>query len=49
MKYTENNENADAVFTYDRNIRWHSPRYIVDLVKYAHEKLGVDFVLFLDE
>lgn len=39
----------DAVFTWDRNIRWHSPQYIVNLVKYAHERFGVDFISFLDE
>ena len=32
-----------------RIIRYHSPRYIVDLVKYAHERFGIDFVGFLDE
>jgi radical SAM superfamily enzyme YgiQ (UPF0313 family) len=34
---------------YTRNIRWHSPRYIVDLVKHARERYGVDFIGFLDE
>lgn len=39
----------DVAFTYKRNIRWHSPEYIVKLVKYAHERFGVDFIGFLDE
>ena len=39
----------DVTFTYDRDIRWHSPRYIVDLVKHARENSGVDFICFLDE
>ena len=39
----------DVAFTYDRDIRWHSPRYIVDLVKHARDNFGIDFVSFLDE
>jgi anaerobic magnesium-protoporphyrin IX monomethyl ester cyclase len=39
----------DVAFTYDRNIRYHSPRYVVNLVKYARETFGVDFIGFLDE
>src|SRR5262245_38222280 len=39
----------DVAFTYDRKIRYHSPRYIIDLVKYARERFGIDFVGFLDE
>ena len=39
----------DVAFTYRREIRWHSPAYIVKLAKYAHERFGVDFVGFLDE
>lgn len=49
MKYVDGPEGPDVTFTYDRNIRWHSARYVVDLVKYAREKFGVDFILFLDE
>lgn len=49
MKYVDGPEGADVTFTYDRNIRWHSARYVVDLVKYARDRFGVDFVLFLDE
>lgn len=39
----------DVTFTYDRNIRWHDPRYVVNLVKYARDRFGVDFIGFLDE
>lgn len=49
MSYTDGPDGGDVHFTYDRNIRWHSPKYIVDLVKHAHTTYGVDFVLFLDE
>lgn len=49
MVQVDTPEGPDTRFTYARNIRWHSPRYIVDLVKHVHEKYGVDFVSFLDE
>lgn len=49
MAYVETPEGKDTVFTYKRDLRWHSPRYIVNLVKYLHERFGVDFVCFLDE
>ncbi len=49
MRYEDGPEGPDVAFTYDRNIRWHSARYVVDLVKHARDRLGVDFVLFLDE
>jgi radical SAM superfamily enzyme YgiQ (UPF0313 family) len=39
----------DVRFTYKRTIRYHSPRYVVSLVKYARERFGIDFVGFLDE
>ncbi|HEY4475062.1 MAG TPA: radical SAM protein [Candidatus Paceibacterota bacterium] len=42
-------DKADVVFTHDRFNRMHSPRYIVDMVKYMRKKHGVDFVLFFDE
>ncbi|MBI4056637.1 MAG: B12-binding domain-containing radical SAM protein [Elusimicrobia bacterium] len=43
------NDRADVVFTHDRTNRWHSPRYIVQMAKYMHQKYGVDFLLFYDE
>ncbi|MCL0053644.1 B12-binding domain-containing radical SAM protein [Dehalococcoidia bacterium] len=49
LQYVESSDGLDVSFTYDRNIRWHSPRYVVDLVKHAQQQYGVDFVLFLDE
>jgi len=43
-----NGEN-DVVFTYGRNIRYHSPKYIVKMVKHLHEHYGIDLASFLDE
>ena len=40
---------TDVAFTYKRAIRYHSPRYVVDLVKHMRRCFGVDFVSFLDE
>lgn len=39
----------DVRFTYGRNIRYHSPRYIVDMVKTLKQKYDIDFVTFIDE
>jgi radical SAM superfamily enzyme YgiQ (UPF0313 family) len=54
MKYVENEHGEqdvafDSPGSYTRTIRYHSPRYIVDLVKYAYEKYEIDFIGFLDE
>lgn len=50
MEYVEDaNGETDIMFSWKRNIRWHSPEYIVGLVKYAKERFGVDFIGFLDE
>ncbi|MBI5631820.1 MAG: B12-binding domain-containing radical SAM protein [Elusimicrobia bacterium] len=50
MKVVEDAQGRrDVEFSYDRQIRWHSPRYIVDMVKYMRTRFGVDFVTFLDE
>lgn len=49
LQHVNGPEGTDVAFTYDRNIRYHSPRYIVDLVKHARDNFGIDFVLFLDE
>jgi len=46
---TESDGERDVTFTYKRQIRYHSPRYVVDLVKHARERFGVDFIGFLDE
>ena len=45
----EVNVSFDKPGHYTRKIRYHSPKYIVDLVKYAYDKYGVDFIGFLDE
>lgn len=39
----------DVRFSYGRNIRYHSPRYIVDMVTTLHQRYGVDFISFIDE
>lgn len=39
----------DEPGTYTRTIRYHSPRYVVDLIKHAHTKYNIDFIGFLDE
>jgi anaerobic magnesium-protoporphyrin IX monomethyl ester cyclase len=39
----------EVLFTHDRVHRWHSARYVVEMVKYVRDTYGVDFVLFLDE
>jgi anaerobic magnesium-protoporphyrin IX monomethyl ester cyclase len=49
LKMVERDGERDASFTHQRNIRYHSPRYVVDLVKYARDRFGVDFISFLDE
>lgn len=49
MEIVERDGRRDVTFGYKRNIRYHSPRYVVDLVKHARERYGVDFISFLDE
>ena len=39
----------DEPGSYSRIIRYHSPEYIVGLVKHAHDKYGINFIGFLDE
>lgn len=41
--------NNDVAFTYGRNIRYHSPDYIIEMVKHLKSEYGVDYVNFLDE
>lgn len=43
-----NGEN-DVRFSWGRNIRYHSPRYIVDMVKTLRDRFQVDFISFIDE
>lgn len=54
MRYEEDENGVtnvafDKPGTYTRDIRFHSPTYIVEMVRHMHEKYGVDFVNFLDE
>lgn len=44
----EDGEN-DVVFTYGRNIRYHSADYIVNMVKKLHQHYQIDFAAFIDE
>jgi anaerobic magnesium-protoporphyrin IX monomethyl ester cyclase len=54
MRYVKDKDGNDNVAfdvpgTYSRTIRYHSPEYVVGLVKHAHDKYGINFVGFLDE
>ncbi|HEU4369322.1 MAG TPA: radical SAM protein [Methylomirabilota bacterium] len=49
LQMVEREGERDVQFTYKRTIRYHSPRYVVDLVTYARRRFGIDFVGFLDE
>lgn len=54
MKYVTGSDGTtdvlfDAPGTYSRQIRYHSPRYIVDFVKDLRRRYQVDFISFLDE
>ncbi|MDD1623126.1 MAG: cobalamin-dependent protein, partial [Methylococcaceae bacterium] len=54
MRYTQT-ETGETTVEFDRpgghsrEIRYHSPEYIVKLVKYAYDKYHIDFIGFLDE
>jgi radical SAM superfamily enzyme YgiQ (UPF0313 family) len=45
----EDNVAFDVPGTYSRDIRYHSPEYVVRLVKHAYDKFNVNFIGFLDE
>jgi radical SAM superfamily enzyme YgiQ (UPF0313 family) len=53
MRYVEKDGETTVAFdepgTYTRSIRYHSPEYVVNLAKRAHEKYEIDFIGFLDE
>ena len=54
MRYAKDEAGRDTVEfdkpgTYTRDIRYHSPEYIVKLVKYAYDKFNINFIGFLDE
>jgi len=40
---------SDVRFTYGRNIRYHSPSYLIDMVKHLKGEYDIDQVTFLDE
>jgi radical SAM superfamily enzyme YgiQ (UPF0313 family) len=39
----------DKKGSYSRTIRFHSPEYIVGMVKHAYERYKIDFIAFIDE
>jgi anaerobic magnesium-protoporphyrin IX monomethyl ester cyclase len=39
----------DKPGAYTRTIRYHSPEYVVRLIKHAYDTYNVDFIVFLDE
>ena len=54
MRYVESEDGTmriafDEPKNYTREIRFHSPRYVVDMVKHMHQKWNIDFIGFLDE
>lgn len=48
VERTESGAN-DVVFTYGRNLRFHSPEYIVEMVGALKRTYNIDFANFLDE
>ena len=54
MKYVKNKQGeTDVIFdapgSYTRTIRYHSPRWTVNMVKHLRDRFKVDFIGFLDE
>lgn len=54
MRYEDDGDGGTVVAfdkpgTYTRTIRYHSPEYIVRMVKHMRDKYAVDFIGFLDE
>lgn len=54
MRYIKNERGEtdvlfDAPGTHGRTIRYHSPKYVVDMVKHLQRTYEIDFVGFLDE
>ncbi|MBI2470419.1 MAG: B12-binding domain-containing radical SAM protein [Planctomycetes bacterium] len=46
---TTSEGNHEVVISKTRNVRHHSAEYVIELVKYARNRFGVDFISFLDE
>ena len=54
MRYKKSDEGVENVEfdvpgNYSRTIRYHSPEYIVKMVKHAYDKYDINFIGFLDE
>ena len=49
IKIINEGKNKRVVPTSHRRVRFHSPEYVVEMVKYAKKKFKIDFVSFLDE
>ncbi len=49
LEIKELNGKRNVALTSHRSIRQHSPEYVIELVKYAKDKFGIDFISFLDE
>lgn len=47
--YDKKDGERDIVFTRERNYRFHSPDYIINMVRHIRDKYNVDFVGFFDE
>lgn len=39
----------DEPGNYSRDIRYHSPEYVVEMALYARKRFGIDYIAFLDE
>jgi radical SAM superfamily enzyme YgiQ (UPF0313 family) len=49
LEISETDSGRQVSISKTRNIRCHSPEYMIELVKYARSKFGVDFISILDE
>ena len=49
LREVETHDGHDVIFNHDRVNRLHSPKYIVDMVKYLRNRYKVDSIAFLDE
>lgn len=54
MRYEKNADGSTRVAfdepgNYTRDIRYHSPEYVIEMALYARKRFGIDYVAFLDE
>jgi len=49
LAISDSDGKRELIVTSKRKVRWHSPEYIIELIRHAKERFGVDFVSFLDE